>query len=169
MVQTFRYCRRTGLCGIDQRYEQRSGVQSGATLDKIKSSGTITLGYRESSFGFSYLDSNLKPVGYSMDICYQILEAVKASLKLDVLKVNYQAVTSANRIPLVQNGTVDLECGSTTNLVERQKLVAFLPDIFRYNVRMLVKKDGIKVHRRWRQSGGYHHGHYVVSPAAPGR
>ena len=120
-------------------------AQSSPTLDKIKDSGAITLGYRESSFGFSYLDSNLKPVGYSMDICYQILEAVKASLKLDVLKVNYQAVTSANRIPLVQNGTVDLECGSTTNLVERQKLVAFSPDIFRYNVRMLVKKDaGIK-------------------------
>ena len=80
-----------------------------------------------------------------MDICYKILDAVKAKLQLADLKVNYQAVTSGNRIPLVQNGTVDLECGSTTNLVERQKQVAFSPDIFRYNVRMLVKKDsGIK-------------------------
>ena len=118
---------------------------SAPTLDKIKSTGAITLGYRESSFGFSYLDANLKPVGYSMDICYKILDAVKAKLGLTDLKVSYQAVTSGNRIPLVQNGTVDLECGSTTNLVERQKLVAFSPDIFRYNVRMLVKKDsGIK-------------------------
>jgi len=120
-------------------------AQSAPTLDKIKSTGAITLGYRESSFGFSYLDANLKPVGYSMDICYKILDAVKAKLGLTELKVGYQAVTSGNRIPLVQNGTVDLECGSTTNLVERQKLVAFSPDIFRYNVRMLVKKDsGIK-------------------------
>ena len=120
-------------------------AQSSPTLDKVKSTGSITLGYREASFGFSYLDANLKPVGYSMDICYKILDAVKAKLQLADLKVNYQAVTSGNRIPLVQNGTVDLECGSTTNLVERQKQVAFSPDIFRYNVRMLVKKDsGIK-------------------------
>ncbi|MEJ5151853.1 amino acid ABC transporter substrate-binding protein [Comamonas sp. MYb396] len=116
-----------------------------STLDKIKSSGAITLGYREASFGFSYLDANLKPIGYSMDICAHILDAIKNKLQLPELKVNYQAVTSANRIPLVQNGTVDLECGSTTNLVERQKQVAFSPDIFRYNVRMLVKKSsGIK-------------------------
>ena len=120
-------------------------AQSAPTLDKIKNTGAITLGYRESSFGFSYLDANLKPIGYSMDICYKILDAVKAKLKISDLKVNYQAVTSGNRIPLVQNGTVDLECGSTTNLIERHKLVAFSPDIFRYNVRMLVKKDsGIK-------------------------
>ncbi|QMV72272.1 amino acid ABC transporter substrate-binding protein [Comamonas piscis] len=120
-------------------------AQSSSTLDKIKNSGAITLGYREASFGFSYLDANLKPIGYSMDICAHILDAIKTKLQLPALKVNYQAVTSANRIPLVQNGTVDLECGSTTNLVERQKQVAFSPDIFRYNVRMLVKKDsGIK-------------------------
>ena len=91
-----------------------------STLDKIKSSGAITLGYREASFGFSYLDANLKPIGYSMDICAHILDAIKTRLQLPALKVNYQAVTSANRIPLVQNGTVDLECGSTTSLVERQ-------------------------------------------------
>ncbi len=120
-------------------------AQSSSTLDKIKSSGAITLGYREASFGFSYLDANLKPIGYSIDICAHILDAIKAKLQLPELKVNYQAVTSANRIPLVQNGTVDLECGSTTNLVERHKQVAFSPDIFRYNVRMLVKKSsGIK-------------------------
>lgn len=120
-------------------------AQTSPTLDKIKANGAITLGYREASFGFSYLDANLKPIGYSMDICYKILDAIKAKLSLSELKVSYQAVTSGNRIPLVQNGTVDLECGSTTNLIERHKMVSFSPDIFRYNVRMLVKKSsGIK-------------------------
>lgn len=120
-------------------------AQDGATLAKIKASGAITYGYRETSFGFSYLDANLKPIGYSIDICNRILDAIKAELKIPNVEVRYQNVTSANRIPLVQNGTVDIECGSTTNLVERQKLVAFSPDIFRYNVRTLVKADsGIK-------------------------
>jgi ABC-type amino acid transport substrate-binding protein len=120
-------------------------AQDGGTLAKIKASGSITFGYRESSFGFSYLDGNLKPVGYSIEICNRIVEAVKTELKMPSIEIRYQAVTSANRIPLVVNGTVDIECGSTTNLVERQKQVAFSPDIFRYNVRMLVKADsGIK-------------------------
>ena len=115
------------------------------TLAKVKASGAITFGYREASFGFSYLDGGAKPVGYSIDICNRIVEAIKTELKLPAVEIKYQAVTSANRIPLVQNGTVDIECGSTTNLVERQKLVAFSPDIFRYNVRTLVKTDsGIK-------------------------
>ncbi|WP_444814712.1 transporter substrate-binding domain-containing protein [Variovorax flavidus] len=116
-------------------------AQDSGTLAKIKSSGSITFGYRESSFGFSYLDANLKPVGYSIDICNRIVDAVKTELKMPGIETRYQAVTSANRIPLVANGTVDIECGSTTNLVERQKQVAFSPDIFRYNVRMLVKAD----------------------------
>lgn len=116
-------------------------AQEGGTLAKIKASGAITYGYRESSFGFSYLDANLKPVGYSIEICNRIVEAVKAELQLPAIDIKYQAVTSANRIPLVANGTVDIECGSTTNLVERQKQVAFSPDIFRYNVRMLVRAD----------------------------
>ncbi len=120
-------------------------AQDGGTLARIKASGSITFGYRESSFGFSYLDANLKPVGYSIEICNRIVEAVKTELKMPDVEVRYQAVTSANRIPLVINGTVDIECGSTTNLVERQKQVAFSPDIFRYNVRMLVKADsGLK-------------------------
>lgn len=118
-----------------------SHAQEAGTLARIKASGAITIGYRESSFGFSYLDADLKPVGYSIDICQRIVEAAKAELKLPAVEVKYQAVTSANRIPLVVNGTVDIECGSTTNLVERQKQVAFSPDIFRYNVRMLVRAD----------------------------
>lgn len=126
-------------------FSMNAQAQEGGTLEKIKSTGVITLGYRESSFGFSYLNANLNPIGYSLDICSRILDAVKADLKMSKIEIKYQPVTSGNRIPLVQNGTVDLECGSTTNLVERQKLVAFSPDIFRYNVRMLVKTDsGIK-------------------------
>lgn len=112
-----------------------------ATLKKIKDSASITLGHRESSFGFSYNDGSGKPVGYSIDICLRIVDAIKAELGLPKVEVKYQMVTSQNRIPLVVNGTVDIECGSTTNLVERQKQVAFSPDIFRYNVRMLVKAD----------------------------
>ena len=122
-----------------------ANAQDTSTLAKVKASGAITFGYREASFGFSYLDGGAKPVGYSIDICNRIVEAIKTELKLPAVEIKYQAVTSANRIPLVQNGTVDIECGSTTNLVERQKLVAFSPDIFRYNVRTLVKTDsGIK-------------------------
>ena len=120
-------------------------AQETSTLKKIQQSGAITYGYREASFGFSYVDGSGKPVGYSIDICNRILEAIKAELKMPAIEVKYQLVTSVNRIPLVQNGTVDIECGSTTNLVERQKQVAFSPDIFRYNVRTAVRTDsGIK-------------------------
>ena len=116
-------------------------AQDAGTLKKIKDTGAITIGNRESSFGFSYNDGSSVPVGYSIDICMKIVDAIKTELKLPKIDVKYQAVTSQNRIPLVSNGTVDLECGSTTNLVERQKDVAFSPDIFRYNVRMAVKAD----------------------------
>ena len=115
-------------------------AQEGGTLAKVKASGAITFGYRESSFGFSYLDANLKPVGYSIDICNRIVDAIKTELRMPSLEVRYQAVTSANRIPLVANGTVDIECGSTTNLVERQKQVAFSPIVFVAGTRLLVKR-----------------------------
>jgi glutamate/aspartate transport system substrate-binding protein len=115
------------------------------TLKKIKDTGTITVGHRESSIPFSYLDDKQQPVGYAMDLCMKVVEAVKADLKLPNLKVNYQPVTSANRIPLLQNGTIDMECGSTTNSVERQKQVAFGPTYFVINVSAAVKKNsGIK-------------------------
>jgi glutamate/aspartate transport system substrate-binding protein len=118
-----------------------ASAQEGPTLKKIKETGTITIGNRDASFGFSYTEGNSEPIGYSIDICKRIVEAVKTELKLAKLEVKYQTVTSQNRMPLVVNGTVDIECGSTTNLVERQKQVAFSPDIFRYNVRMAVKAD----------------------------
>lgn len=115
------------------------------TLKKIKDTGSITIGHRESSIPFSYLDDKQQPVGYSMELCGKVVDAVKTELKMPALKVAYQPVTSANRIPLLQNGTIDLECGSTTNSVERQKQVAFGPTYFVINVSAAVKKDsGIK-------------------------
>src|SRR5919197_2310818 len=95
------------------------------TLKKIKDAGSITIGHREASIPFSYYDDKQQPVGYAMDLCLRIVDAVKNDLKMPNLKVNYQLVTSANRIPLMANGTIDLECGSTTNNLERQKQVWF--------------------------------------------
>jgi len=95
------------------------------TLKKIKDSGTITIGHRDASLPFSYYDDKQQPIGYAMDLCLKIVDAVKANLKMPALKVNYQLVTSANRIPLMANGTIDLECGSTTNNLSRQKEVSF--------------------------------------------
>jgi len=95
------------------------------TLKKIKDTGTITLGHRESSSPFSYYDDKQHVVGYAMDLCYHILDAVKKDLKLTKLDVKLNPVDSSTRIPLIANGTVDLECGSTTNNLERQKQVAF--------------------------------------------
>src|SRR5271154_5624181 len=95
------------------------------TLKNIKETGAINLGFRDSSIPFSYLDDNQKPVGYAMDICYKIVDAIKTELKLDKLEVKLNPVTSSTRIPLLANGTIDLECGSTTNNPERLKQVEF--------------------------------------------
>ena len=111
------------------------------TLKKIKETGSITIGYRESSIPFSYLDDKQQPIGYAMDLCMKIVDAVKADLKMPGLKLQLQPVTSSNRIPLMQNGTIDLECGSTTNSVERQKQVSFGPTYFVINVTAAVKKS----------------------------
>ena len=111
------------------------------TLKNIKDTGAITLGFRDSSIPFSYLDENQKPVGYAMDICYKIVDAVKKELKLDKLEVKLNPVTSATRIPLMANGTVDLECGSTTNNAERQKQVSFTNTHFLTASRFVSKKS----------------------------
>ncbi len=111
------------------------------TLKKIKDTGTITIGYRESSVPFSYLDDSQKPVGFAMDICAKVVDAVKADLKLEKLEVKYNPVTSATRIPLIANGTVDLECGSTTNNAARQKQVAFTNTHFLTATRFVSKKS----------------------------
>lgn len=112
------------------------------TLKKIKDSGTITLGHRDSSIPFSYIaDATGKPVGYSHDVQLAIVDGLKKQLDMPDLKVKYNLVTSQTRIPLVQNGTVDVECGSTTNNVERQQQVDFSVGIFEVGTRLLSKKD----------------------------
>ena len=110
------------------------------TLKKVKDTGAITFGYRDSSVPFSYLDANQKPIGYAMDICYKIADAVKAELKLDKLEVELNPVTSATRIPLIANGTVDLECGSTTNNADRLKQVSFTNSHFLTATKFVSKK-----------------------------
>jgi len=102
----------------------QAAAQEG-TLKKIKESGTITIGHRDASVPFSYYDDKQQPVGYAMDLCLRIVDALKAELQMPKLAVRYQLVTSANRIPLMGNGTIDLECGSTTNNLDRQKQVSF--------------------------------------------
>jgi glutamate/aspartate transport system substrate-binding protein len=110
------------------------------TLKKIQTSGVIVIGHRVGSVPFSYLDANLQPIGYSMDLCRAVVEAVKVQLNLPDLKVKLVAVTSATRIPMVANGSVDLECGITTNTQERRKQVAFSVTTFVAQSRLLAKK-----------------------------
>src|SRR5580692_9276025 len=111
------------------------------TLKNIKETGAITLGFRDSSIPFSYLDDNQKPVGFAMDICLKIVDAVKKELKLDRLNVEFNPVTSSGRIPLLANGTIDLECGSTTNNPDRLKQVAFTNTHFLTATRFISKKS----------------------------
>ena len=110
------------------------------TLKKIKDSGAITLGHRESSVPFSYYDDKQQVIGYSIDLCYRIVDAVKKELKLDELAVKLDPVTSSTRIPLMANGTIDLECGSTTNDLDRQKQVAFAVTDYITAVKFVSKK-----------------------------
>ena len=115
------------------------------TLKKIKDSGSITLGHRESSIPFSYYDDKQQVIGYSHELAMKAVDAIKQELKMPGLQVKLIPITSQNRISLVQNGTVDLECGSTTNNTDRQKQVAFSDTIFVIGTRLPVKKDsGIK-------------------------
>jgi len=111
------------------------------TLKKIKETGTITIGYRDSSIPFSYLDDNQKPIGFAIDICLRIVDAVKKELKLDKLTVEFNPLTSSSRIPLLANGTIDLECGSTTNNADRLKQVAFTNTHFLTATRFVSKKS----------------------------
>src|SRR5262245_45339578 len=117
------------------------GLAQDGTLKKIKDSGSITIGHRDASVPFSYYDDKQQPIGYAMDLCARIVDAVKAELKMPKLETKYQLVTSANRIPLMANGTIDLECGSTTNNLERQKQVAFTITHFVTANRWVAKKS----------------------------
>ena len=111
------------------------------TLKKIKDSGTITIGHRDTSIPFSYYDDKQQVVGYAVDLCLGIVDAIKSNLKMAKIDVKYNPVTSATRIPLMANGTIDLECGSTTNNLERQKQVAFTITHFVTANRYVAKKS----------------------------
>src|SRR5246127_2804758 len=124
-----------GLGVSGARAEELTG-----TLKTIKETGVLTIGYRDSSIPFSYLDDNQKPIGFALDICYKIADAIKTELKLDKLEIKMNPVTSSTRIPLLANGTVDLEAASTTNNPERQKQVAFTNTHFLTASRFAAKK-----------------------------
>ncbi|MFT4117575.1 amino acid ABC transporter substrate-binding protein [Bradyrhizobium sp.] len=110
------------------------------TLQKVKETKKITLGYQEASVPFSYLDGNQKPVGFALDICLKIVDAVKTQLGMPDIAVDYTAVTSSNRIPLMVNGTIDLHCSATTNSADRQKQVSFTNTHFLSATRFAAKK-----------------------------
>jgi glutamate/aspartate transport system substrate-binding protein len=120
---------------------QANAQELEGTLKKIKETGAIAIGFRDSSIPFSYLDDNQRPIGFAIDICYRIVDAVKKELKLDKLEVQFNPVTSSTRIALLANGTIDLECGSTTNNADRQKQVAFTNTHFLTATRYVSKKS----------------------------
>ena len=144
----FKISRRTAVavtaCFLAAVSAASGAAELTGTLKKVKESGSITLGYRESSVPFSYIGADGKPVGYAFTVCRRVADAVQKELGLKSLDVRYQAVTSANRIPLIQNGTVDIECGSTTNSLKRQKEAAFSTNYFGIQVTAAVwKSSGI--------------------------
>jgi glutamate/aspartate transport system substrate-binding protein len=129
------------LAGLGMSVPALHAQELTGTLKKIRDTGTINLGVRDSSIPFSYLDDRQAYQGYSIDLCMRIVDAVRKDLGLSKLNVKMNPVTSATRIPLMANGTIDLECGSTTNNPERQKQVAFAPTTFVTANRLLAKKS----------------------------
>ena len=118
-----------------------SALAASATLDKIKSTGAVTLGVRESSIPMSYTTGDSRFDGYHVEVCRMILNDIKSKLGMSTLRINYQPVTSQNRVPLVQNGTVDIECGTTTNNAGRAKDVSFANTLYVEEVRIAVKAN----------------------------
>ena len=110
------------------------------TLQKLKETNTIVMGFRETSVPFSYLDDQQKPVGYAIDICMKLVDAIRTEMKMPGLKLETMGVTSSNRIPLMANGTIDIECASTTNNADRQKQVSFAPSHFLTASKFVSKK-----------------------------
>ena len=119
----------------------QGAIASSATLDKIKSTGAVTMGVRESSIPMSYTTGDSRFDGFHVEVCRMILNDIKAKLGLSTLRINYQPVTGQNRIPLVQNGTVDIECGTTTNNTARQRDVSFANTLYVEEVRIAVKAN----------------------------
>ena len=111
------------------------------TLQKVRETGVITLAHRESSTPFSYLDADKRPVGYAVDLCMRVVEALKRDLKMPNLRVAYLAVTPAQRIPSIVEGKADLECGNTTNTAARRKQAAFTVTHYFAGGRLLVRSD----------------------------
>jgi glutamate/aspartate transport system substrate-binding protein len=116
-------------------------VHATDTLAKIKTAGKINIGTRDSSAPLAYTLGDGKYTGYHVDVCLKIADAIKANLKMPTLPIEFTVVTSANRVPLVQNGTIDMECGSTTNNAARAQQAAFAPTTFVTNVRTAVKAN----------------------------
>ena len=116
-------------------------AQTADTLKKIKDNGSVTMGVRESSGALAYTLGDGKYAGFHYDVCQKVLADIQKQLGLAKLEIKYQPVTSQNRVPLVQNGTVDLECGSTTNNATRQKDVAFAPTLYVEEIRTAVKAN----------------------------
>ena len=129
-----------GLAGLAGLANNTAAADS-LTLKRIAETGIISIGFRDASVPFSYLDERQRPVGYTMDICMHIVEAVKRRLKLPDLTVKLTPVTSATRMPMLVNQAVDMECGSTTNTLERQETVAFLTTTFIATGRLLSKQS----------------------------
>ncbi|MGC2810431.1 MAG: amino acid ABC transporter substrate-binding protein, partial [Bradyrhizobium sp.] len=134
------------LCLVWAFGPSNAGAESlGPTLQKIKDAGTITIGNRDSSVPFSYLGADQKPIGFSLELCGLVVAKVKAKLGIPGLKVAYQAVNSSNRIPLVKNGTVDIECGSTANTIQRQQEVAYSVIFYAPQFKWIaLKSSGLK-------------------------
>jgi len=118
-----------------------TSMAASPTLDKIKSTGAVTMGVRESSIPMSYTTGDSRFDGYHVEICRMILGDIKDKLGMSTLRINYQPVTSQNRVPLVQNGTVDIECGTTTNNAARGKDVGFADTLYVEEVRIAVKAN----------------------------
>ena len=116
-------------------------IRAQGMLDQVRSSQAITIAHRDTSIPFSYLDAEQKPIGYAMDLCLKVADAIKRELKLPALKINYLSVTSATRIPSIAQGKAAMECGSTTNTAERRKSVDYTIAHFISSARFLVRKD----------------------------
>ena len=119
--------------------EQPVPVQLTGTLQKARSSGAVTIAYRESSVPFSYLSARNEPVGYSIELCRKLVDAIGDAVHREVA-IKWLPVTSESRIDAIVSGRADLECGSTTNNLERQKLVGFSPTIFVSGTKLMVKR-----------------------------
>ncbi|KMO38269.1 ABC transporter [Methylobacterium tarhaniae] len=116
-------------------------AEDGGRLDRIRKTGTIQIGFPDASPPFAFLDNDGKPIGYSLEICEHVAQRIKATLGLPALEIRHVPVQSATRVPLISNGTIDLECGTATNLPERHKLVSFAPTTFVAQIVLVARKS----------------------------